>query len=201
MVNAYAADPQHIAPTRTDASSNGHFSTGAGQTPTGTPRGFNLQNYNLSAVGGLPAIPGFPGPGGSPGFNMMNPVAMQVPGSWQNPMGSGSPGGPGPIRRGGGPRHNNNRSGPYDRRPMRWNPDGGLIGGPPMHSGGGGRGGRNGGGGGGPSAGGSGTPGRWGDGAGGGAAVGPREAIQGRTIKSYDDLDQAGNGAGGELNY
>lgn len=75
-----------------------------------------------------------------------------------------------------------------------------------MHGGGGGgRGGRNGGIGGGPggfaAAGATGTTGRWGDGAGGGAAVGPREAIQGRTIKSYDDLDQAGNGAGGELNY
>lgn len=150
-------------------------------------------------------MPGFPGSGGNAGFNMFNPVAMQVPGSWQNPS-AGSPGGPGPIRRGGGPRHNNSRSGPYDRRPMRWNPDGGITGGPPMHGGGGGgRGGRNGGIGGGPggfaAAGATGTTGRWGDGAGGGAAVGPREAIQGRTIKSYDDLDQAGNGAGGELNY
>lgn len=209
LVNAYVADPAHIAPSRTDASSNGHFSAGAGQTPMGTPRGFNLHNYNLSAAGGLPPMPGFPGAGGNPGLNMFNPVAMQVPGSWQSPMGGGSPGGPGPIRRGGGPRHNNNnRSGPYDRRPMRWNPDGGITGGSPMHGGGGG-----GGGGGGPLRGGrgggnfgaaggaAGTPGRWGDGGGGGSAVGPREAIQGRTIKSYDDLDQAGNGAGGELNY
>ncbi|KIH87605.1 arsenite resistance protein Ars2 [Sporothrix brasiliensis 5110] len=201
LVNAYAADPAHIAPSRTDASSNGHFSAGAGQTPTGTPRGFNLHNYNLSAAGGLPPMPGFPGPGGNSGFNMFNPVAMQVPGSWQSPVG-GSPGGPGPIRRSGGTRHNNNRTGPYDRRPMRWNPDSGITGGSPMHGGGGGRGGRNGGGGpGGFAVGGAvGLPGRW-DGAGGGSAVGPREAIQGRTIKSYDDLDQAGNGAGGELNY
>lgn len=43
--------------------------------------------------------------------------------------------------------------------------------------------------------------GRWGDGAGGGAAVGPREAIQGRTIKSYEDLDQVSGSGGGELNY
>lgn len=43
--------------------------------------------------------------------------------------------------------------------------------------------------------------GRWGDGAGGGAAVGPREAIQGRTIKSYEDLDNVSGGGGGELNY
>ena len=137
---------------------------------------------------------------------------MQMPGSWQSPV-SGGPGGPGPIRRGGGgQRYNNTRSGPYDRRPMRWNPDGGITGGLPMHGGSGGRGGRSGGNMGslgpgpagfsavgGPGAGS--TSGRWGDGAGGGAAVGPREAIQGRTIKSYDDLDQAGNGAGGELNY
>ncbi|CAK7232449.1 hypothetical protein SBRCBS47491_008274 [Sporothrix bragantina] len=217
LVNAYAADPSHIAPSRTDASSNGHFAAGAGQTPTGTPRGFNLHNYNITGSSVLPAMPGFPGAAGAGGhgngsFNMFNPVAMQVPGSWQNPA-SGSPSGPGPIRRGGGGQRYNNRPGPYDRRPMRWNPDGGITGGSPMHGGGGGgRGGRNGGNlsslgpgpAGFPAPGGLGagsTSGRWGDGAGGGAAVGPREAIQGRTIKSYDDLDQAGNGAGGELNY
>lgn len=85
----------------------------------------------------------------------------------------------------GGNRFNNARSGPYDRRPNpRWGQDG-----MPGGAMGGGRGGRGYGG------------GRWGYGAGGGAAVGPREAIQGRTIKSYEDLDNVSGGGGGELNY
>ena len=76
-----------------------------------------------------------------------------------------------------------NRAGPYDRRQTpRW--DGGMGNG--MMA----RGGR------------LGAPGgRWGDGAAGGAAMGPREAVQGRTIKSYEDLDQAAGSGGGELNY
>jgi hypothetical protein len=43
--------------------------------------------------------------------------------------------------------------------------------------------------------------GKWGDGAAGGAAIGPREAVQGRSLKSYEDLDQVSGGGGGELNY
>jgi len=43
--------------------------------------------------------------------------------------------------------------------------------------------------------------GRWGDGAAGGAAVGPREAVQGRSLKSYEDLDAVAGGGNGELNY
>ena len=50
--------------------------------------------------------------------------------------------------------------------------------------------------------------GKWGDGA-GAQAMGPKEAVQGRTLKRYDDLDAvdggASGGAGGgpapELNY
>jgi hypothetical protein len=42
--------------------------------------------------------------------------------------------------------------------------------------------------------------GKWGDGA-GGAAVGPREAVQGRSLKSYEDLDAVGGSGAGELNY
>ncbi|EFX01799.1 arsenite resistance protein [Grosmannia clavigera kw1407] len=216
LVNAYVSDPSHIAPSRTDANSNGHFPAANGQTPTGTPRGFSLQSYAMNSV--LPSIPGFSAPGP---FNMFNPVAMQVS-NWQAAAGGAgmsAAGGPlgdsrgqGPIRRGGpGNGRYNNRSGPYDRRPMRWSQDGGLNGaGAAMYasgsSGGGGgysRGGsRNGGGVGEFSgSGGPGGGGRWGDGAGGGAAVGPREAIQGRTIKSYEDLDQVTGGGGGELNY
>lgn len=41
---------------------------------------------------------------------------------------------------------------------------------------------------------------RWGDGA-GGAGGGPREAVQGRSLKSYEDLDHVAGGGGGELNY
>lgn len=60
--------------------------------------------------------------------------------------------------------------------------------------------------------GGGGGGGKWGDGAAGG--TGPREAVQGRSIKSYEDLDAqppsggaaggggGGSGAGGaELDY
>ncbi|CAK7263756.1 hypothetical protein SEPCBS57363_000731 [Sporothrix epigloea] len=216
IVNAYALDPSRIASSRTDASSNGHFSGSAGQPPVGTPRGFNLHNYSLTGSAGLPTIPGFPGAvdaarHGNGNFNLFNPIAMQVPSNWQYPVG-GSLGGPGPIRRAGGQRNNNSRSSPYDRRPMRWDPNSGITGGLPMNGSGAGRVGRNGGNMGSLGTGSAGfsvagghgaasLAGRWDDGVGGGSAVGPREAIQGRTIRSYDDLDQVGNGANGELNY
>jgi hypothetical protein len=31
--------------------------------------------------------------------------------------------------------------------------------------------------------------------------VGPREAVQGRSLKSYEDLDAVAGGGSGELNY
>jgi len=79
----------------------------------------------------------------------------------------------GPIRRGGmGGGRGQFRSGPYDRRGgNRWDGGRNRVGGS-----------------------------RWGDGA-GGAAGGPREAVQGRSLKSYEDLDQVSGGGGGELNY
>lgn len=40
-----------------------------------------------------------------------------------------------------------------------------------------------------------------GDGAAGGAAIGPSEAVQGRSLKSYEDLDAVAGSGGGELNY
>lgn len=116
---------------------------------------------------------------------MLASGAMPSPAGW-SPAAGGDERGAGPIRRGGGfgtpgGRNYNNRSGPYDRpRNPRWGQDGGAGGSP---------------------AGGRQRGGRWGDGAGGGAAVGPREAIQGRTIKSYEDLDQVSGSGGGELNY
>lgn len=180
LVNAYIMDPAHIAPSRTDANSNGHFPPANGQTPSGTPRGFNLQSYTMN---NMMALPGFPP---MPGFPNMFGAAMQNPAGWHAPGADDR--GAGPIRRGGamgGPGGRfNNRAGPYDRRNgPRWGAEGmpnGMMGGR-------GRGG--------------GGAGRWGDGAGGGAAVGPREAIQGRTLKSYEDLDQVSGGGSGELNY
>ncbi|GAB0137127.1 hypothetical protein EsDP_00005408 [Epichloe bromicola] len=167
LINAYVMDPAHIAPSRTDANSNGHFPPANGQSATGTPRGFNLQNFSMNGIMGMP---GFPMAGGS--FPPMF-AGMQA-GGW-NPITDDRSGGGGPIRRGGMGNRGQYRTGPYDRRGNRFD------------------GGRN-------RAGGS----RWGDGA-GGAASGPREAVQGRSLKSYEDLDQVsgggGGGGGGELNY
>jgi hypothetical protein len=169
-------DPAHIAPSRTDANSNGHFPPANGQSATGTPRGFNLQNF---ALNGMMPMPGFPlPPGGFP--PMFGAGAHGGQPMW--PMPEEHRGG-GAIRRGGGMGANRGgqyRSGPYDRRPNpRW--DGGANVGKPR----------------GPPSG----AGRWGDGAAGGAAVGPREAVQGRSLKSYEDLDHVAGGGGGELNY
>ncbi|KAF2099473.1 hypothetical protein NA57DRAFT_38699, partial [Rhizodiscina lignyota] len=182
MITAYVLDPAHIAPSRSDASSNGHFPlSNAHGHPTGTPRGFNLAN--------MPFNPGFPmnmSPTGmpNPGFQNMFPNGQPLPGSWVNPNalpGTEGDGGhqAGPNRRGG--RNFGNRSaGPYDRqggrdqRNMRW---------------------------------GQAVPGlgsmRFADGAAGAAAgaMGPREAVQGRSLKSYEDLDAAGGSGTGELNY
>ena len=179
LISAYVLDPAHIAPSRTDANSNGHFPPSNGQQPTGTPRGFNLQSY---AVNNVMNMPNFPMPMFPP--NMMGAGPPVVgPTGWHAAGGDERGGGAGPIRR-GGPMNNrfNARTGPYDRRQNpRWTMDGGM--------GGGSRGGR------------GGLASRWGDGAAGGAAMGPREAVQGRTIKSYEDLDQVSGGGGGELNY
>lgn len=133
---------------------------------------------------------------------------------------------PGVVRRGGG-RHNN-RTGPYDRRGSRYGGPGAMPGGggrlspvrgmPGMYVGGGG-----------PMGGGLG--GRFPMNAQGGGmpyippghpaakmmpagpfpdamgvgngqqGMGPREAVQGRSLKSYEDLDAVGGAGGGELNY
>lgn len=147
--------------------------------PAGTPRGFNLQSFNLA---GMPPIPGFGAPGGFPPFFAGH--AVQAPVGW---AGGGDSRGSGPIRRRGGPYQNNTRTGPYDRRPenRRWAGETGRLS-PPSGRRGGGMGGGG---------------GRWGDGASGGAAVGPREAVQGRSLKSYEDLDAVAGGGSGELNY
>ncbi|KAI0117188.1 hypothetical protein F4814DRAFT_415500 [Daldinia grandis] len=173
LINAYVLDPAHIAPSRTDANSNGHFPPSNGQTQQGTPRGFNLQNFAMNNM--VPQFPGFPSiPGMPPLFTGGHNV--QAPG-W---TAGSEERGAGPIRRGGANSGRfQNRTGPYDRRQQqgRWGQDG--------QGAGRGRGGA----------------GRWGDGAAGGAAVGPREAVQGRSLKSYEDLDHVAGGGGGELNY
>ncbi|ETS88133.1 hypothetical protein PFICI_01961 [Pestalotiopsis fici W106-1] len=171
LINAYVLDPAHIAPSRTDANSNGHFPPSNGQTQQGTPRGFNLQNFSMNNM--MPQFPGFPGLPGMPPLFAQG--GMQAAG-WNA---GGDDRGVGPVRRGGmnGRFNNNNRTGPYDRRQPqgRWNQEGGR-----------GRGGVS----------------RWGDGAApGGAAMGPREAVQGRSLKSYEDLDHVAGGGAGELNY
>ncbi|OAA73206.1 hypothetical protein ISF_00107 [Cordyceps fumosorosea ARSEF 2679] len=158
LINSYVLDPSHIAPSRTDANSNGHFPQPNGNSATGTPRGFSLQNFSSNPM----MVPGFPAGGVPHGFPGMQ-------GSGWNGMDNDRSGGP--IRRGGMSHRGQYRTGPYDRRGGRF--DGGR-----------------------PRMGGS----RWGDGAGAGAG-GPREAVQGRSLKSYEDLDQVSGNGGGELNY
>ena len=139
---------------------------------------------------------GFVPPAGFPGFPNFGNHPVQMPAGWVG----GAPIMPddngmhqaGPIRRGGG-RFQNQRSGPYDRRQPRYagnngrlSPPRGMMGGMPMNMMQMGR----------MATGG----GKWGDGA-GAQTVGPREAVQGRSLKSYEDLDAVGGAAGGELNY
>ncbi|EED13308.1 arsenite resistance protein Ars2, putative [Talaromyces stipitatus ATCC 10500] len=213
LVNEYVLDPAHIAPSRTDANSNGHFPFSSNHIQPGTPRGFNLAAnmpyFNGSNVPntfqGMHAVPGFMGVN-APGFNGM----MTGDGTMMSHHGQ-----PGVMRRGGG--RYSNRSGPYDRRggnrnnnhgrlsPVRGMPGmfgrlpggGGSISGipyvPPGH----------------PAAAmlpAGGIPaGAGATGAGGTLdghqAMGPREAVQGRSLKSYEDLDAVGGSGSGELNY
>lgn len=168
---------------------------------------FGMGGPNGSMGGGLQASGGFP-------------LAAGNPAGWS--MNNGGPGdasglhNPGVIRRGGG--RYSNRSGPYDRRAGRFGPGGSMGNGrvsPGRMFGAGGR----------MSANaaaaaayippghpaalaaaaagmGPGAGGRWGDNAGGGVqAMGPKEAVQGRSLKSYEDLDAVGGAGSGELNY
>lgn len=161
----------------------------------GTPRGFNLANMPLMTT--FP--PGFPPPSSLPPF----PAAfgnhtVQPPTGWPGStpfLANGDdPHQPGPLRRGGARFNNTTRpGGPYDRRQApRYGgigrltpPRNGVTGDRPIRVGAGGI---------------VGGAGKWGDGA-GAQTVGPREAVQGRSLKSYEDLDAVGASAGGELNY
>lgn len=178
LVNAYVADPAHIAPSRTDANSNGHFPLNShGQT--GTPRGFNLNSVPHINMG----TAGVPNP------MQMAAFMAQMNGGGQGVVGGAEDDrhGVGPMRRGpGGNRFNQRMPGPYDR-PNKDSRNGGRwnngVGGrltPPR---------------GGP---GRQPPHRFPDGA---AAMGPREAVQGRSLKSYEDLDAAGGSGTGDLDY
>lgn len=194
-MNAYVLDPARIAPSRSDAISNGHFPHASGQGQGGTPRGFSLANMPyLGSPGTMPS--GFT-PGGMPGF-------MGAPGWGGNgmiPSDGAALHHPGAMRR--GQNRHNNRSGPYDRR--RFNGSGRLS---PVRMSNMYNAGRL------PPAGMTVPPGHpaanmlaanpFPDamGAGGGPqAMPPREAVQGRSLKSYEDLDAVGGDGSGELNY
>ncbi|KAF1989717.1 hypothetical protein K402DRAFT_401814 [Aulographum hederae CBS 113979] len=182
LVNAYVLDPAHIAPSRSDANSNGHFPTSS-HMQSGTPRGFNLAN--------IPMMSGMPGMTGQlPNAAQFSQYFAQ---GMAPPMGfaMGFPGGD-DDRHSGGPRRNmgrmnsNRMAGPYDRqsrdsRNNRWNntANAGRL--TPPRAGG--------------------RPGGRFPDAGGAGSVAPREAVTGRSIKSYEDLDAAGGSGTGELDY
>ncbi|KAH1497470.1 hypothetical protein LV164_001714 [Aspergillus fumigatus] len=211
LVNSYVLDPARIAPSRSDANSNGHFPLSSSQNQTGTPRGFSLANLppylanNVNIPGGTH---GLPGAAGIPGFMNVNNQAWNANGLVTGEHAANLHH-PGVIRRGGG--RYNNRSGPYDRRSNRQGASVGHLSparGMSSMYGAGARMGASGavpyippghpaaaalmGAGPFPDAMGSG-PGQQG--------MGPREATQGRSIKSYEDLDAVGGAGSGELNY
>lgn len=158
LVNTYVVDPAHIAPSRSDANSNGHFPLN-NNAPTGTPRGFQLnQQYPM----------GFPMAAGAAGMPAMFGQAMGVPGVWA------------PGAAGVGPMRTNNRAfmqnggyrmpGPYARNGRGRGPS--MSNGRPM-----------------------------GMMEGGAATMGPNEAVVGRSLRSYEDLDADKGEGTGELNY
>jgi len=179
LVNTYVLDPAHIAPSRSDANSNGHFPLSQ-NIPTGTPRNFQLNQQfglgfpmaaGLAANGaGLPVLP----PGG---FG-----AAGVPLAWQQAAAAYAGAGVGPMRTtAGGGRNNTFVAGIPGQRMA------GVVGGPYMRSDV------------------RGLRGMRGIGMGmegGAGAMGPREAVAGRQLRSYEDLDaDKGDGGTGELNY
>jgi hypothetical protein len=146
LVNTYVMDPAHIAPSRSDANSNGHFPMGNHVAATGTPRGFNLANMSM----GMP----------NNGLNLQALFNPAMGSNWDTNYGHDDRHQSGPMRRGG--QRFNNRSGRLTP-PPRGARNGSL---------------------------------RFGEG-----GPGPVQSVQGRSIKSYEDLDAVGNGGSGELNY
>jgi hypothetical protein len=162
LVNTYVLDPAHIAPSRSDANSNGHFPLN-NHAPSGTPRGFQLNQQfpmgfpmgmGVSAMAGVPA--------------MFSPAGMQ--GAYMANAAMG--GGVGPMRTGGRPYGLNGGAyrapGPYARNGRGRMPS--MSGGRPglaLNDG----------------------------------TVGPNEAVAGRSLRSYEDLDADKGQGTGELNY
>ena len=176
LVNTYVLDPAHIAPSRSDANSNGHFPLG-NNVLTGTPRGFQLpQQFGMS----FPGTPAMAAPNIQPGMTPGPP--FNFPGWAGMPNPQAMPGvttGFGPMRNHGRGVGNGRMPGPYDSR----NRPGGRM---PSISGGR------------PGM----LPGMFGTGAEGGVvSIGPPESMAGRPIKSYEDLDAAGDKGTGELDY
>lgn len=181
LVNVYVLDPAHIAPSRSDANSNGHFPLG-NNSMMGTPRGFNLNQHIQS--GGFPVAVGVPGNAMGPMFP--NQMAA-MPGWGPMPNMAAMPsmqGGVGPVRNTG--RHAMNgmgrMPGPYarnDGRGRQPSMSGGRGAVPPF----------------------MGITGLSSEG--GVGAIGPNEAVQGRSLKSYEDLDAAVDKSQGtgELDY
>ena len=187
LVNTYVLDPSHIAPSRSDANSNGHFPINSNNGPTGTPRGFQLGGgAQFSAMGfngagmvgglgmagaglpmfaGLPALAGFAGQPamGMPGYTAgMGPMRTMT----RPPAGAGFNG------------TQQRFPGPYTRNDGRGPP---RVGGPgAVRTGGNGVGFA---------------------GEGGTGSMGPREAVAGRVLRSYEDLDADTGEGTGELNY
>lgn len=163
LINSYVLDPAHIAPSRSDANSNGHFPISNNHNP-GTPRGFNLN---------APFMQG----GQSGPLDPSQIAAFMAQHGMSTPWMGGPPGmndHSGGARR-NGPRFGGARApGPYDRNPKdarnaRWGPPGSSGRLSPIRN--------------------KPTNPRF---DGGLAAMGPREAVQGRALKSYEDLDAAG---------
>lgn len=170
LVNTYVLDPAHIAPSRSDANSNGHFPLN-NHAPSGTPRGFQLhQQFQM----GYPMGAGLPSAGAMPA--MFNPgQAMGVPGVWAAGQAMGSSVGP---MRNNGRSFASNGAGGY-RMPGPYQRNGGRGRMPSMSGG---------------------RPGLLGMMEGGQHAMGPNEAVAGRSLRSYEDLD-ADKGETTELNY
>ena len=182
LVNTYVLDPAHIAPSRSDANSNGHFPLGT-NVPTGTPRGFQLNQH-------MPM--GFPMAAGMPPNAMPTMFAGGMPGmpGFNPAMGMGAmpgmQGGVGPMRNHGRNFMNGRMPAPYARPDGRGGRMPSMSGGRPGM--------------GLPMMGG--IPGVGGPGLEGGMnTMGPQEATQGRSLRSYEDLDAAGDKGTGELDY
>jgi hypothetical protein len=137
-VNAYVLDPSHIAPSRSDSNSNGHFPM-TGSNQSGTPRNFNLMgNYNMQQFHMNPAAAAAAAAAMSQAHGGAGLPAMQMAALLSQMSNGGAPmghengggrnfGGPGPVRRQG--NRFNRANGPYDRpgnnnkdgRNARWN--------------------------------------------------------------------------------